>query len=117
MSKSLDRQRNLTGRFGQGIRNRSSRARLAWALAVSAILLVLVFPLSMAFAVHDDGLFELGNPAGDPGSADILGDPGLPEPDWEDIFDQNGDQKPLPPEGVAAVFIKDDLSIVIKINF
>ena len=51
------------------------------------------------------GYFELGPTQ----AADILGDAGIPGPDWADIFDANGNVADLQ-GGTAAAFIADDLS-------
>ncbi|MHA1939940.1 MAG: hypothetical protein ACW97O_17175, partial [Candidatus Thorarchaeota archaeon] len=61
-----------------------------------------------ASAVHDDGLFELGDGTEDAGTADIFGDGneanGL---DWADVFDANGEVSNLG-EGLGADFIQDE---------
>lgn len=61
-------------------------------------------------AVHTTGVdnfFELG-PATEGATTNIVDD-GLSQPDWDEIFDGNGDAT-LPANGVAAKFIQDDLS-------
>ena len=61
-------------------------------------------------AVHPavDSFFELGPDAGNP--TNIVGDEEPTQPDWAEIFDANGDEKPLPANGQAATFIADDLA-------
>ncbi|MGD2159263.1 MAG: hypothetical protein PVG32_20470, partial [Anaerolineales bacterium] len=90
--------------------------RLAWVFVISALLLILTF--TFAVAVHDDGLFELGD-GGDPpnpGSADILGSGSQGGPDWADIFIYDTDAEKVItdfsafPEGIAALFIADGLA-------
>jgi hypothetical protein len=85
-------------------------------MGIGALALALVIPLSMAFAVHDEGLFELGTPEDDvngdpvwlPGSADILGDKNEGNgPDWADIFYANGDVKSGYSDSLAAVLFMD----------
>ena len=101
---------------------RSNKPRIwLWMMGIGALALALVIPLNMAFAVHDEGLFELGTPVDDgngnlvwlPGSADIQGNDIEPGPDWADLFDENKNLKPGVPEifgGVTAVFIEDELA-------
>jgi hypothetical protein len=94
----------------RGENHRSGKSNiLRWVLGISVLVLVLVIPLSLAFAVHNDGLFELGDslPTPEPGSADIQGDDSIDGPDWEDIFDSNGDLKPAYSDSLTAVFIED----------
>ncbi|MGH9798107.1 MAG: DUF7507 domain-containing protein, partial [Candidatus Polarisedimenticolia bacterium] len=90
-----------------------------------AVLAGVLLALSVVtyFAVHGDGLFELGDGTGAPGTADILADttaPLQPGPDWEDLFNADGSMKDGDNDGdpdfhelyggVAASFIADDLS-------
>src|SRR5262245_18358397 len=82
--------------------------------------LLLVLPLAVLLAVHNDGFFELGNVAGASGSADILGSGAQPGPDWEDLFTSTGALKDSDHDGtpdavevyggLAAQFIQDDRS-------
>ncbi|MBD3869284.1 MAG: DUF11 domain-containing protein [Acidobacteria bacterium] len=67
-------------------------------------------------AVHDDGLFELGDGSGATGTADIVGSDTQPGCDWAELFDAD----PTPEEiaqaaadcgGVDAAFTTDPLSI------
>jgi hypothetical protein len=70
---------------------------------------LLVFSVAVALAVHDEGLFELGDDLGTPGSADIAGDGNQSGPDWADIFGSGGNVDDLH-GGLAAEFIADEIS-------
>ena len=64
MSTVIDRLRKSreSRQTGRGEKTNSSHSRkLLWIFGISALALVLVLPLSLAFAVHGDGLFELGD--------------------------------------------------------
>jgi hypothetical protein len=54
-----------------------------------------------------DSFFELGPDA--PNPTNIVGDEEPDQPDWAEIFDENGDET-LPAGGQAATFIADDLA-------
>ena len=72
-------------------------------------LAVALFGVSSALAVHDGGLFELGDGATPltVGSGDILGDSsGANGPDWADLFDSGGASL----VGSSATFVSDELS-------
>ena len=103
------------GSLGQNIGNRTRPRVWLLMMGTAALVMALVVPLNLAFAVHDDGLFELGDGMATPGSADIVGlepDNDL-VPDWSNLFGSSGQLKPeaLPTYGgLAAVFIKDELS-------
>jgi hypothetical protein len=92
-------------------------------IGLAALALALVVPLNMAFAVHDNGLFELGpaNPL-DPDSepTNILGDDTLTGPDWAELFTSNGEEvnpvPQLPTNGVVATFIQDGLSVKNQVD-
>ena len=107
MKRVIDRLRKSqeTGQVDQIENHHSNRPRIwLWMMGIGALALVLAIPLSIAFAVHANQLFELGAYETDsnippnfipiPGSADILGgyldDNGdiqdQPGPDWADIF-------------------------------
>ncbi len=74
---------------------------------VLAVLAVALFGATAAQAVHDDNLFELGPAQG----ANILGDGSAANgPDWGDLFNAAGETQALPPDGLAATFLKDDTS-------
>ena len=62
----------------------SKGVRVRWAALAAAVLLISV---SVFFAVHDDGLFELGDGFGAAGSADIVDDPLKDECDWDALFE------------------------------
>jgi len=103
----------ILGTTGSG---RRRRYQLGALLSLLALLALIAVP--NALAVHDDGLFELGDATGSVGSADIVGD-GVDAngPDWDDLFDSDPN---VPPGdfnaavasfgGVTAAFIADDLS-------
>ena len=61
------------GSLGQNIGNRTRPRVWLWMMGTAALVMALVVPLNLAFAVHDDGLFELGDGKATPGSADIVG--------------------------------------------
>ncbi|HUV26092.1 MAG TPA: hypothetical protein VMW34_01885, partial [Anaerolineales bacterium] len=84
-----------------------------WMVGIAALALALLVPLNLAFAVHDDGLFELGDVLGTPGKADIQGSGTQSGPDWADLFDAATQLKTDVPGkygGLAAVFIQDELA-------
>ena len=117
MNTTIDRlgKSRESVQVNRGKKKHPSGPRLwLWMIGISALALALVFPLRMAFAVHDDGLFELGNGLdGDAavGSADIIGDLIQGGPDWDDLFDASGNLKSGALDtygGLAAVFIMDE---------
>ncbi|UCC85560.1 MAG: hypothetical protein JSV81_11890 [Anaerolineales bacterium] len=96
-------------------------------LALVGVLLTL--SVAVVLAVNDDGLFELGDGAASPGTADILGDSDPSNgPDWAELFNGDGTLRgsdgngiPLLQSqadggygGLTARFLKDDIST--KIN-
>ena len=115
MGKFIDRLRKFRASDNQKqVKNEHhARPRLwLWMVGIAALALALVMPLNLAFAVHADGLFELGDVAGSPGSADILGSD-QPGPDWADLFDDSAQLKLEALQtygGLAAVFIQDELA-------
>jgi uncharacterized repeat protein (TIGR01451 family) len=77
-----------------------------------------LFLVSVAglLAVHDDGLFELGDPAGTPGSADILGAPEVAGCDWADLFDADPTEEEIAAAvetcgGLEGAFVADHLAV------
>jgi hypothetical protein len=76
----------ILGPTGSGRRRRTLLGGL-----VSFLLLSLMI-LPSAFAVHDDGFFELGPTPTAPEAniTNILGNTTDPGPDWADLFDANG---------------------------
>src|SRR5207249_1527050 len=76
---------------------------LALAALLAALLAVGVTP---ALAVHNEGLFELGDGAATltPGSADIVGVGGVVAPcDWTDLFDAASQMRASPIAGSVAL--------------
>src|SRR5437763_1692020 len=55
-----------------------------------AVAVALVFAAATIFAVHNDGLFELGTPPYGAGSGDIAGSAAQSGPDWGDLFTSTG---------------------------
>jgi len=92
-------------RFFSPAAGRRSRRSLLGILTTAALIALFVVP---AQAVHNNGLFELGNATASPGSADILGS-AQAGPDWADLFDADGNVVDLF-GGVTAAFIADTLS-------
>jgi uncharacterized repeat protein (TIGR01451 family) len=85
-------------------RHQNPLARLVSVLAAFAIAALLAIGVGPAYAVHDNGMFELdGNTAHDSANAQPY--------DWESLFDSSGDQiiTPDPDNGpvLASTFIKD----------
>src|SRR2546425_11812222 len=97
------------------MRTTTFRSRGLLALAVFFAVAATVF------AVHNDNLFELGEPPYNAGSANIAGD-GNPAtgPDWGDLFTSTGSLKDViavagRPDykdygGIGADFVKDDIA-------
>lgn len=82
---------------------------LKWFAFASAVLLVSVASI---FAVHTDGLFELGDGNGSPGSGDILASMSQEGCDWDEIFAADGSLKPgalAACGGVDAAFVADQV--------
>jgi Prealbumin-like fold domain len=94
----------------------------------AAVFVALLFMAGAAALAVDEGLFELGDGLGTPGSANILGSPTQPGPDWSDLFepystaagvqwvpkDSNHDGTPDAVEiwgGLTAQFLKDQLAV------
>ncbi|KAB2968691.1 MAG: hypothetical protein F9K18_02420 [Thermoanaerobaculia bacterium] len=82
-------------------------ARAAVVLGATALLALTPWTARPAHAegVYGSGLFELGDsapPPGMPGAAELLADPALAGPDWENLFDADGkwrDDFPYDPDG------------------
>ena len=84
-----------------------------------AVAVTLLFAAATIFAVHDDGLFELGTPPYGAGSGDIAGSATQSGPDWGDLFTSTGAFKDVigvagRPDykdygGIGADFVKDDI--------
>ena len=90
--------------------------KASWTRMVFVSAVVLSLSVSIFWAVDQNGLFELGDGSGTPGTADILGDPARSECDWADLFDAD----PTPAEikaaavacgGVDAAFLADDRAV------
>jgi len=100
------------------MRTTTFRSRGLLALAGAIFFLAVA---ATVFAVHDDNLFELGEPPYNAGSANIAGD-GNPAtgPDWGDLFTSTGSLKDViavagRPDykdygGIGADFVKDDIA-------
>lgn len=90
--------------------------KAAWVAAAAGLVIAGVAVYPLANAVHDDGLFELGN-GSDPtvsGSGDILGSTAQPGPDWGDLYDANGNVVQANVSafgGTTAVFLRDQLAV------
>jgi len=85
---------------------------LSSALITAAVLIISVVGL---FAVHGDGLFELGDGFGTPGSGDIIGSLSQDGCDWSDLFDADPTEEEIAAAveacgGVNATFLADQLS-------
>jgi len=79
---------------------------------VGAILLISGAAL---MAVLNEGLFELGDNLGTPGSADILGSETQPGCDWADLFDADATDEEIAAAveacgGLEGAFVVDQLS-------
>ncbi len=95
----------------------------AWMRTTMRLLaagLLLFLPTLLVSAVHDEGVFELGDGSDNPGTADIQDDPGSLQPDWAGIFEfiltdpQTGAGEVEVADlhgGLAAIFMADHLAV------
>jgi Prealbumin-like fold domain len=96
-----------------GSPGRSRRLRSVIGVSITMMMLAL-FVVPSALAVHDDDLFELGPAGATP--TNIIGDGAAANgPDWDDLFDADPTQTEIDAAvasfgGVAGAFIMDELS-------
>jgi hypothetical protein len=78
-------------------------------------LAILAFSMIGLYAVHSNGLFELGDGFGTSGSGDIIGSMSQDGCDWSDLFDADPTEEEIASAveacgGVGATFVADQLS-------